>query len=84
MQTRKHSFVESLSNTAVGFVISLASLYVVFPFFGIETSHGTNVLITLYFTVISITRSYIIRRFFNKKKRLNKYIQNIQNPNIKL
>ena len=27
----------------------------------------TNILIGLYFTLISLVRSYIIRRYFNKK-----------------
>ena len=67
MQTKKQSFKEALINVAVGYLISLASLFILFPIFGIESSPGKNVMITLYFTAISILRSYLLRRYFNKK-----------------
>lgn len=68
MQTKKQSLIESLTNVAIGYGISLLSLFIIFPILGIESSTGKNFLITGYFTVLSITRSYVIRRFFNKKK----------------
>lgn len=68
MQTKKQSFIEALSNTAVGFIISYASTFLIFPLVGLETNAGTNLIITIYFTIISIFRSYVIRRWFNKKK----------------
>lgn len=67
MQTKKQSFIEAVSNTAVGFLISYASTFLIFPLVGIKTSPGTNLVIVIYFTVISILRGYVIRRFFNKK-----------------
>ena len=67
MQTKKQSFMESLANVAIGYLISLISLFVIFPLLRIESSTGKNLIITLYFTVISISRSYILRRYFNKK-----------------
>jgi len=67
MQTKKQSFIESLANVAIGYLISLISLFVIFPILGISSSTGKNLIITLYFTVISISRSYILRRYFNKK-----------------
>lgn len=67
MQTKKQSFIEALSNTAVGFCVSYASTFLIFPLVGMETSAGTNLLITVYFTIISIIRGYVIRRWFNKK-----------------
>lgn len=71
MQSKLQSLIEATTNTAVGFIISLASTFVIFPIVGIATSTKQNVEITLYFTVISILRSYIIRRYFNKAKPLN-------------
>lgn len=68
MQTKKQSFIESLTNVAVGYIISLISLFVIFPILGIESSTGKNLIITMYFTIISIVRSYILRRFFNQKQ----------------
>ena len=67
MQTKKQSFIEALTNTAVGFLISLAATFVVFPLVGVESTGAKNILITLFFTGISILRSYILRRLFNKK-----------------
>ena len=67
MQTKKQSLTESLTNTAIGYVISLLSLFVILPILGIESSTSKNIVITLYFTIISIVRSYVLRRFFNNK-----------------
>lgn len=68
MQSKRQSFIESLTNLAVGYTISLISLFVIFPIMGIESSAGKNIIITLYFTIISLLRSYVIRRYFNKKQ----------------
>lgn len=67
MQTKKQSFLESLTNTAVGFIISLASTFVIFPLVGYESTPFKNLVVTVFFTVISIIRGYVIRRWFNKK-----------------
>ncbi len=67
MQTKKQSSLEALTNTLVGFVISYASTFIIFPLMGFESSAGKNIVVTLFFTVISYLRSYIIRRVFNKK-----------------
>jgi len=64
-QSKRASFMESLTNTAIGYLISLASLFIIFPLVGITSTPGKNLLITLYFTLLSITRSYIVRRWFN-------------------
>lgn len=67
MQTKKQSIVESITNTAVGYGISLMSLFLIFPVLGIASSPRKNIAISAYFTVISILRGYVLRRFFNKK-----------------
>ncbi len=68
MQTKKQSLYEALINVGIGYTISLVSLFLIFPLLGIESSTANNVLISLYFTVISILRGYFLRRFFNKKQ----------------
>jgi predicted membrane protein len=68
MQTKKQSLLESLTNTMIGFVISFASTFIIFPLMGFESSASKNIIITLFFTAVSILRGYVIRRFFNKKK----------------
>jgi putative Mn2+ efflux pump MntP len=67
MQSKKQSFIESLTNTGVGFAISLMATFIVLPLFNIKSSITQNIGITLCFTLISIIRGYIIRRYFNKK-----------------
>jgi len=68
MQTRKQSLTEAITNTVIGFIISLISTFIIFPILSIDTTASTNVLVTLFFTVVSILRSYTIRRFFNSPK----------------
>ena len=66
MQSRLGSLVEQLFNTGSGFIVSvLVWHFIVQPFWGIKTSFAENLNITLLFTVVSIARSYVWRRFFN-------------------
>lgn len=65
MQSRTHSFIESLVNVALGMIISMALQIVVFPAFGHAFTLAQNVGITIIFTVASIVRSYVVRRWFN-------------------
>jgi hypothetical protein len=66
MQLKRHSFIESLINVAVGYGVAVLSQIIIFPFFGVHLSLMANIHIGLWFTVISIVRSYFLRRFFNK------------------
>jgi hypothetical protein len=65
MQTKKQSAYEALINIAVGIGVSFGALYIIFPLLNIESSGSKNILITLFFTVVSFIRSYFLRRFFN-------------------
>lgn len=65
MQSKRRSFIESLTNVAVGCGVALGSQYLVFPIFGIHgVTFSEHLGITAWFTVISIARSYILRRWF--------------------
>lgn len=66
MQTRLMSLVEAVTNVVVGLIVSLVTQIVVFPWYGIEVSFATNVQIMLIFTVVSIVRSYALRRAFTR------------------
>lgn len=66
-QTRLGSFIEACINVLIGYGIAVTSQVIIFPFFGIHIPLSDNLLIGLWFTVISITRSYIIRRWFNAR-----------------
>lgn len=65
-QSRRHSAVESIANVAIGYGVAVASQIVIFPMFGIHIPLGDNLLIGLWFTAISIVRSYALRRLFNR------------------
>lgn len=66
MQLRRHSFLEACLNTASGFVVSFTATFVVFPWMlGVQTTIEENFWITVFFTVISVIRSYLWRRAFN-------------------
>ncbi len=74
MQTKKHSIIEILFNTSLGYVIAICSNMIVFPLFGLDVSIQDNLLIGAIFTVISIIRGYVVRRIFNKITIINKRI----------
>lgn len=63
-QSRAMSFVESCVNVAVGYGVAIAAQMLVFPLFGIHASLRDNLLIGLIFTVVSIARSFALRRLF--------------------
>jgi len=64
MQQRKHSALESAINVLAGYGVAIASQVVIFPWFGIHVSIRTNLWIGAWFTVISLIRSYFLRRIF--------------------
>lgn len=66
-QSKRMSFVESLTNVAIGYLVAVGSQVMVFPLFGIQVPLRDNFLIGLWFTAISIVRSYVLRRFFNRQ-----------------
>lgn len=65
MQTKKRSFIETCVNTAVGLVINICAQKIVFPMFDMHIATHENLMIAVIFTVISIARSYVMRRVFN-------------------
>ena len=69
MQTRAESLKESALNIAIGYLVALLSQLIVFPIVGVHVDFTTNLEIGLYFTVISLIRSYLVRRWFNSKER---------------
>lgn len=66
LQSKTQSIIESISNVVIGYIVALLSQIIVFPMFGIHIPLSDNIAIGLWFTVISIVRSYIVRRLFNK------------------
>lgn len=60
------SFAEALANVAVGYGIAVATQIAVFPVFGLHASLADNLLMGAIFTVVSIVRSYWLRRLFEE------------------
>ena len=67
MQSKIDSLIEAVISTFIGFVIAFISQLIFFPIVGIEATLGQNFILTILFTLVSIIRTYIVRRFFNKK-----------------
>lgn len=65
MQTRLMSFVETLTNTFIGFTTALVAQLFIFWVLGIKVPLETNFLLVTYFTIISLIRTYVVRRVFN-------------------
>lgn len=66
-QSRFMSAVESVSNVAIGYGVAVASQVAIFPQFGVHLPLSDNLLIGLYFTAISLARSYALRRWFSRR-----------------
>jgi hypothetical protein len=63
-QSRTWSFIESWANVAVGFGVNFLANLVVLPWFGFAIKPGQALLMGSVFTVISVARSYCLRRVF--------------------
>jgi hypothetical protein len=66
-QTKLGSLIESCMNILIGYIVALLSQIAIFPLFNIHVGLKTNLGIGAWFTVISLARSYIIRRWFNAR-----------------
>ena len=68
-QTRWMSFVESVANVLVGYGVAVLTQMLVFPLFGLRASVSDNLLIGVIFTVVSLARSFTLRRVFEGLRR---------------
>lgn len=64
-QSRRASLSEAVVNVLIGYFVSIFSQAIIFPLFGIYVSMADNLLIGLAFTLVSVMRSYVLRRVFN-------------------
>jgi len=58
------SLVESLTNVIIGYGLAVVTQLFIFPLFGLQTTLAENMTIGAIFTVVSIGRSYCLRRVF--------------------
>ncbi|MCD6672975.1 MAG: hypothetical protein LT106_08965 [Burkholderiaceae bacterium] len=72
MQSRLSSFIEAWVNVAIGFGINFTMNFLILPVVGLPMpSVGQNFAMGLLFTVVSVARSYAVRRWFNA--RINRF-----------
>lgn len=64
-QSRRASALEASANVAIGYWVAVAAQSVIFPLFGVSASAGQHLGIALAFTLVSLVRSYLLRRAFN-------------------
>jgi hypothetical protein len=60
------SLVESLANVAVGYGIAVLTQIAVFAFLGLHVSLADNLVMGAVFTIVSIARSFTLRRVFEE------------------
>jgi hypothetical protein len=63
-QSRAMSLVESVANVIVGYTVAVVTQILIFPIFGLHATLAQNLNLGLVFTVVSIARSYVLRRLF--------------------
>ena len=60
------SMVEAVANVVIGYAIAVATQVVVFPIFGIHITLADDLRIGLVFLLVSLIRSYLLRRVFER------------------
>ena len=63
-QSRLMSLVESVANVVVGYGVAVVTQILIFPMFGLRTTLAQNLLMGLAFSLISVARSFALRRAF--------------------
>lgn len=63
-QSRLMSFAESLINIVVGLGVAMLANAIILPALGFPISFSQNAIIAAFMTVVSIARSYGLRRLF--------------------
>lgn len=66
MQSRRMSAAEAVANVAIGYAIAVAATAVILPAFGYPVTAQDALGISAAFTVVSLARSYLLRRVFNR------------------
>ena len=65
-QSRLGSFVESVANVTIGYWVAVGAQMAIFPLFGVSLPLRQNMAIGALFTVVSLIRSYALRRLFRR------------------
>ena len=71
MQSRRNSAFEAVTNVAIGYLVSVLANVLILPLFGYNVTIGDSFAIGLAFTAVSLARSYVLRRVFNRLDKQN-------------
>jgi hypothetical protein len=63
-QSRAMSLVEAVTNVVVGYGVAVVTQILIFPIFGLHTTLAQNLKMGAIFTIVSIGRSFALRRLF--------------------
>jgi hypothetical protein len=63
-QSRLMSLAESFANVIVGYGVAVVTQILIFPMFGLQTTLGQNLAMGGVFTIVSLARSFLLRRLF--------------------
>jgi len=63
-QSRLMSLIEAIANVAVGYGVAVVAQILIFPIFGLHTTLVQNLKMGAVFTIVSIARSFALRRLF--------------------
>jgi hypothetical protein len=66
-QTRLGSLIEACINVLIGFSINFSANMLILPLIGFHITPGQNLFIGVLYTLVSVARSYVIRRWFNAR-----------------
>ena len=69
MQSKKQSLIETLTSVFVGWLIGVILNLTILPLFDYNITVVDSLWVSLIFTVVSVVRGYIIRRWFNSKEK---------------
>ena len=69
MQTKKQSFIEANSQAIIGSIIGLIAIRILLPLVEVLDKNTQTIIIVFIMYVLSSSRGYIIRRWFNKKNK---------------
>ena len=68
MQTKKQSLIETLTSVFVGWLIGVILNLTILPLFDYNITIVDSLWVSLIFTIVSVIRGYVIRRWFNSKE----------------
>ena len=66
MQSKRNSAFEAVTNVAIGYLVSVLANVLILPLFGYNVTIGDSFAIGIAFTAVSLARSYVLRRVFNR------------------